>query len=126
MWLVDKKESNIIPYISVLEEIAIININKSGGGSNTPSGKLDTEYKRDGVKDFLFKQIEFINPDIIINAHLVSQFFCDQVGTNEIIVTKGARYSKNHNRLLIWTRHPNRAHEISYCNSIVKIVNDNY
>lgn len=63
----------------VLNEIAIINVNKSGGGSITPSGKLDVEYRRKNVKEYLFKQIELINPQIIINTHDVYQFFKDQV-----------------------------------------------
>ena len=110
----------------VLDEIAIINVNKSGGASSTPAGKMDLEYKRDGVKDFLFRQIEFINPDIIINSHDVSQFFLDQAGNNEIKKINGEQYSMNNERLIIWTSHPNRAPKESYCNNILNIVNDNW
>jgi len=107
----------------VLNEIAIININKSGGGSVTPYGKLDIEYRRNNVKDYLLNQIELINPQIIINTHDVYQFFKDQVGNNEIKKINGEQYSKNKNRLIIWTSHPNRAPKESYCNNILNIVN---
>jgi hypothetical protein len=138
--LVGKKEYKEIPPINtkecmieedgdeffVLDEIAIINVNKSGGGNVTPQGKLDIEYKREGVKDFLFKQINFIDPHIIINSHGVYQFFKDQVGNNEIKQIYGEQYSKIENRLIIWTSHPNRAPKESYCNNILKIVREYY
>jgi len=120
---IDSKECKIIDSI-VLNEIAIININKSGGGSVTPFGKMANEYNRKGVKEYLFKQIEFINPDIIINSHDVKQFFLDLVGNNEINKHYGEQYSKNNNRIIIWTSHPNRAPKKSYCNNILKIVNE--
>ncbi|WP_461257386.1 hypothetical protein [Treponema sp. R80B11-R83G3] len=110
----------------VLDKIAIININKSGGGSRTPKGKMIKEYERPGVKDFLFKQIEFINPDIIINTHGVENFFNDQVGSNEIINFEynAERYAINKNKLIIWTTHPCGAHQESYCNNILNIINN--
>ena len=121
---INTKECRIADAI-VLDEIAIININKSGGKSTTPLGKMDIEYKRTGVKDFLFKQIEFIAPNIIINSHGVYQFFLDQVGNNEIKKVYGEQYAKNNGRLIIWTSHPNRAPKESYCNNILNIVNNN-
>ena len=137
--LAGKKEYNEIPPINtkecmieengdewfVLDEIAIINVNKSGGASSTPAGKMDLEYKRDGVKDFLFRQIQFINPDIIINSHGVYQFFLDQAGNNEIKKINAEEYSVDNKRLMIWTGHPNRAPKEKYCNNILNIVNNN-
>jgi len=130
--LEDIKKFSEIPHINkdeclirdqgVLDRIAIINVNKSGGGSRTPKGKMENEYKRTGVKDFLLKQIEFIAPDIIINSHGVRQFFIDQVGDNEIKKINAEEYSVNNNRLIIWTTHPNGAHQESYCNNILNIV----
>jgi hypothetical protein len=118
---INTKECEIADAI-VLDEIAIININKSGGRSTTPLGKMEKEYNRVGVKDFLFKQIEFINPDIIINTHGVKQFFIDQVGNNEIKKINAEEYARNKNRLIIWTTHPNRAPIESYCNNILNII----
>ncbi|MDR1838236.1 MAG: hypothetical protein LBQ93_01425 [Treponema sp.] len=106
----------------VLDEIAIININKSGGGKITLPGKLNREYKRAGVKEFLLKQIEFISPDIIINSHGVYQFFLDQTNGNEIKKIHAEEYAVNNNRLIIWTSHPNRAEPKSYSNNILNIV----
>ena len=118
---IDKDECTINGSI-ILDEIAIINVNKSGGGSVTPWGRIEKEYNRDGVKDFLLKQIEFINPDVIINTHSVKKFFIDQVGDNEIKKINAEEYSVNKNRLIIWTTHPNRANKKYYCNNILKIV----
>jgi hypothetical protein len=106
----------------VLDEIAIININKSGGGKITLPGKLNREYKRAGVKEFLLKQIEFIAPDIIINSHGVRPFFIDQTGGNETKKINAEEYAVNNGRLIIWTTHPNRAEPKSYCNNILNIV----
>ena len=118
---IDKNECTIGGSI-ILDEIAVININKSGGSKTTPFGKLDKEYKRDGVKNILLKQVEFISPEIIINSHGVKQFFIDQVGDNEIKKINAEEYAINNNRLIIWTTHPNRAERKSYCNNILNIV----
>jgi hypothetical protein len=120
---IDKSECLIGDY-PILDEIAIINVNKSGGNSSTPQGKLDIEYERTGVKEFLHKQIEFINPEIIINSHGVYRFFLDQIGDNNIKVINGEKYAMVKNRLIIWTSHPNRAPKESYCNNILRIANE--
>jgi hypothetical protein len=119
---INKEECLIGENAIVLDQIAIININKSGGPNSTPPGKMDKEYKRAGVKEFLLKQIKFINPEIIINAHRVRQFFVDQTRGNEIKKINAEEYAVNKNQLIIWTRHPNRAKKISYCNNILNIV----
>lgn len=120
---INTKECKILDSI-VLNEIAIINVNKSGGGSVTPSGKMAIEYKRNGVKNILFKQIELINPDIIINSHGVHQYFIDLIGNNKINKIHGEQYGKNNDRLIIWTSHPNRAPKKSYCDNILNIINE--
>jgi hypothetical protein len=118
---INKKECTIGDSI-ILDEIAIININKSGGGKITLPGKLDREYERAGVKEFLLKQIEFIAPEIIINSHGVRPFFIDQTGGNETKKINAEEYAVNNNRLIIWTTHPTRAEPKSYCNNILNIV----
>ena len=120
---IDTKECTIAN-VPVLDEVAIININKSAGGSVTPIGKLDIEYKRDGVKEYLLKQIEFMNPEIIINSHGVYKFFLDQIENNEVKKVHGEQYAINKKRLIIWTSHPNRAPKESYCNNILNIINN--
>jgi hypothetical protein len=109
----------------ILEAVAIININKQGGDSSTPSGKMYYEYKRKDVKDFLLKQIKFINPDIIINCHRVYDFISDQLGENTLNKINGEQYGFNKNRLIIDTGHPNVHGTIinkDYCNNILNIV----
>jgi hypothetical protein len=109
----------------ILEAVAIININKQGGDSSTPSGKMNNEYKRKEVKDFLLKQIEFINPDIIINCHRVYEFISDQLDGNTLNKINGEQYGFNKNRLIIDTGHPNVHGTITnkdYCNNILNIV----
>jgi hypothetical protein len=118
---INKKECTIGDSI-ILDEIALININKSGGSKITLPGKLNREYKRAGVKEFLLKQIEFINPEIIINSHGVRPFFNDQTGGNETKKINAEEYAVNNNRLIIWTTHPTRAEPKSYCNNILNIV----
>jgi hypothetical protein len=120
---IDKSECAIEDQF-ILDEIAIININKSGGESKTPPGKMDEEYRREEVKEFLKKQIEFIDPQIIINTHRVYQFFADQIGQNKIEKINGEHFGRNNDCLIIDTSHPNRAHSESYCNNILRIVNN--
>jgi len=61
---------------------------------------------------------------VIINSHDARQLFIDLVGNNEIKKHHGEQYSKNKNRIIIWTGHPNRALKKSYCENILKIVNE--
>ena len=77
----------------------------------------------ENCRSCLLKQIEFINPEIIINSHGVYKFFIDLVGNNEIKKIHGEQYGINNNRLIIWTSHPNRAPKKNYCNNILNIVN---
>jgi hypothetical protein len=96
---------------NVLEEIAIINVKKTGGKSTSNRGELNREYARPEVKEFLFKQIEFIKPDIIINAHGITAFTDDQ---EEILKE----------RLIIKTYHPaqTRLPRNLYCNNTLNLV----
>jgi len=126
------KDKNDDEEYFVLDEIAIINVKKSGGGSATDKKSLEMEYKREGVKEFLFKQIEFINPDIIINAHGVYDFYYDQTFNEELEGSLSTGFSGNYvqssinnNRLIILTKHPNNRDTTAedYCNNILEVVN---
>ena len=88
------KEDCTIDGSFILEYVAIININKKGGESRTPAGKLEKEYAKKEVKNFLLKQIEFINPRIIINCHRVGKFIDDQLGGNILNKIHGEGYGK--------------------------------
>ena len=49
------KDECLINDSIVLDEIAIINVKKSGGGNSTPPGTIDIEYKKQDVKEFILK-----------------------------------------------------------------------
>ena len=61
--------------IQTLKKIAYININKLPAGTITSANKLQEIYEK--CKDVLFKQIEFINPDIIIGGNTLQYFYRD-------------------------------------------------
>jgi hypothetical protein len=122
--LINKKEGTINGEV-VLDRIAIINVNKSGGEHISNQAKLNKEYERKGVKEFLSKQIDFIDPQIIINSHLIEKFFQDQAGNNKIQMD-GKRFIKNGKRLSIFMGHPNRKEKQGYCNEILRIVSNHF
>lgn len=110
-----------------IEEIAIININKSGGGSETPPGKMDMEYQRTGVKDALWKQISLINSDIIINAHQTGALISDLVEGQKLANGIGCKYVNHNNRLIVDAYHPNLRGNMTdedYCNGILAAIRD--
>jgi hypothetical protein len=115
----------------VLDEIAIINVNKSEGGTeHTPHGRLDEMYNKDlRKKDFLFEQINFINPEIIINAHHCDSFIRDQLKGNKLKKSHDCNYAIIDNRIIIDTYHPlnigTGLDTEAYCNSIIKTVSEN-
>ena len=121
---IDTKECTIDGAF-VLEYVAIININKHGGGTSTKKAIIDREYNRKNVKEFLLKQIELINPKIIINCHRVTNFINDQLGGNILNIINGDGYGFNNGRLIIDTGHPNVRGTITnkdYCNNILNII----
>jgi hypothetical protein len=124
---IDTSECTIDDQI-LLDEIAIININKSGGGSSTNQRRLEQGYEQDNKREFLKKQIEFINPEIIINSHRINKFISDQIGENNIVKIHGERFGFNNSRLIIDTSHPNTIgySNKNYCNNILSIIANNY
>jgi len=118
------KDECLINDSIVLDEIAIINVKKSGGNSITIPGSIDREYKKQGVKQFLMKQIDFINPHIIINSSRVLQLYKDLCNDNYSKIN-GELYSIYNNRLIIDTGHPLMAPTKYYCDQILKIVFEN-
>ena len=59
----------------VLNSIALINVNKNGGGSTANASIIEDNYTKH--KDTLLKQIEGISPDVIINCSRVNRLFDD-------------------------------------------------
>lgn len=61
----------------VLAQIAFINVNKfMGAGAVTDPNLLQTHFQNN--KELLYKQIEYINPDIIIGGGTMHLFFADK------------------------------------------------
>jgi hypothetical protein len=118
------KDECLINNCIVLDEIAIINVKKSGGKNITPPGTISQEYLKHDVKQFLIKQIDFINPQIIINSSGVKQLFID-LSNNNYTKNNGELYSIANNRIIIDTGHPLMAPTEYYCNQILKIVFEN-
>jgi hypothetical protein len=124
---INTDDCEIEPGNNILEAIAVINLKKKPGGKRTDHRVLEREYRRDGVRDFLLKQIEFINPKVIINCHRVMDFINDQLGGNVLNKINGEGYGFNDGRLIINTGHPNvhgTTTNENYCNNILNIVND--
>ena len=59
----------------VLDKIALINVNKNGGGSQANSSVIEENYTKH--KDVLLQQIEGISPEVIINCSRVNRLFDD-------------------------------------------------
>ena len=59
----------------ILENIALININKNGGTGRSNRTVIESHYSKH--KDVLLQQIEGINPDVIINCSRVNRLFND-------------------------------------------------
>jgi hypothetical protein len=119
------KDECLINDCIVLDEIAIINVKKSSDGINkTPKGTIDREYQKQDVKQFLMKQINFINPHIIINSSGAIQLFKDLCNDN-YSENNAEFYSVFNNRLIIDTSHPLGAPKKYYCDQILKIVFEN-
>lgn len=59
----------------VLDKIALINVNKNGGGSQADSSVIEDNYTKH--KSVLLQQIDGINPDVIINCSRVNRLFND-------------------------------------------------
>lgn len=97
----------------VMDYIALININKNGGGGTANDSVIKANYAKH--KEILLQQIHEINPDIIINCSRVSQLFNDismQYGLTkmkyyskefELLVN----YAQNSSKLIIDYWHPN-------------------
>ena len=59
----------------ILDKIALINVNKNGGGSQANASVIEDNYTKH--KSVLLQQIDGINPDVIINCSRVNRLFND-------------------------------------------------
>jgi len=104
---------------NVLEDVAIININKGGGTSVANDLAIQREYVRN--RELIRDQIEAIDPHIIINASRVWDLFFDlKEGPIVKYRMSNFQYSAS-KRLVINTFHPNsRYSERAYCENILR------
>jgi hypothetical protein len=110
----------------ILSAIAQINVIKSPNATDklirTPG---TADYAHPDAKELLFKQIDLIAPDVIINCHHVCQFIKDQCGSAQmrpcIEGTKYPLYAVVDGRLIFDTYHPAcRFKYEDYCNPLLK------
>jgi hypothetical protein len=107
---------------NITNDIAIININKSGGGSRCKT-KISHEYTLN--KTILLKQIELLKPTVVINATQVSNIHNDLssgMAKNFIDEKNGCKYLLKNKTLLIDSYHPNNT-EMSHKNYFECIIN---
>jgi hypothetical protein len=115
------KENHIRPN-EIFQRIAAININKTPGGKKMSREKLINCYVK--YRDFILRQIEIIDPDIVIfggtfwvmwndlkdfhsPAH-ESEYKRDQIKLDDGIIKKNIKYHYNDKRIFIETYHPNQ------------------
>ena len=106
--------------INVMKQIAIININKSGGTSVSDNSFIQKVYVE--KKNFILKQIKSIEPDIIINCSSVYELTED---LKNIYKLRKNKYSYSSNQIiLLEAYHPNARNitDEEYFNGIVKPV----
>ena len=111
-----KLSSNKMPWVdddatidgeNVMLNIALININKCGGESRSKKSQIVATYEKH--KDFILRQIEQINPDVIINCSGVESLIDDlqeKFGLIPMETRKADCYYSNF-KLLIDYCHPN-------------------
>jgi hypothetical protein len=105
--------------------IAYINISKLPGPKQSNSTSIALAYTKN--RNLLLKQINTINPDIIIGGSTLYLFFDDLGLTREMFTKHGsASFCANEGRLYIDAYHPNQrtVTPADYVNDIVSIVRD--
>jgi hypothetical protein len=113
--------------LEALKSIAYINIKKLPGVSESRGSHLQKAYNHD--KELLFKQIECINPDIVIFGYTISFFLNDLGFKFEDFKRLGSlKYFIHGNRIYIDAHHPAQRPGITsisvpeYCNDIINAV----
>jgi hypothetical protein len=96
----------------MLNKIALINVNKNGGGGSSNRNVIEANYTKH--KNILLQQIDGINPDIIINCSRVKRLYEDvaeKYGMEKKQFTSEfelkVNFAENSSKLLIDYWHPN-------------------
>jgi hypothetical protein len=79
----------------ILSKIAFINVKKGSGGKSSNSNQIEKNYIEN--KEVLMRQIQGINPDVIINCSKVTQITIDlkQSGLYKLVLEKGHPMAKS-------------------------------
>jgi hypothetical protein len=101
----------------ILNEIAFINIKKTGGGSTSNWKSIAEHYAKN--KEVILEQVECIDPDIIINCSGIFQVFTDLTQAN--YANPGRFYvAKSNKWIVVNAYHPNQRsiNQVQYYNLI--------
>lgn len=106
-----------------LSNVAFINVKKVPGNRDSNKSEISKSYDRH--KEFIHRQIDLINPDIIINCSRVTSLF-ECLRQNNPIKYYSFPFVANDSRLIIDAYHPMQTQicEKNYVNNILEIVKD--
>src|SRR5574344_181301 len=108
-----------------MSEIAVINVNKDVGGSVSDRTAIEAQYSRPEVKKLLLDQIDYIKPQIIINASKVFRLSEDITGVKmtDFNQTEAFPYCVANDRLIIHADHPGcRYGTNEYCTKMFNVI----
>lgn len=119
---------NEIPCVDQITEItkriAIINVKKIGGETRARLRKIEEYYNKS--KDLFYRQIEAIDPDVIIVSCNLGEIFNTLKG--EIVIGLGrTKHSIKGNKLIVYAKHPGCTTSAeTYFNEIINCYYDYY
>lgn len=115
--------------IDSIKSIGYINVKKIPGKTASSSTVISNNYNK--FKDLLLKQIEYLDPNIIIGGSTLHLFLKDLgVDTKSVNKTKEINYYYHNGKLLIDAYHPAQrtgntgVTKEMYCNSIINAVKE--
>jgi hypothetical protein len=118
------KVPNLSDIMDVMGKIALININKIGGQAESDGKIISESYFKN--KDLLLKQVEVINPNVIINCSGVYNFYKDIIiESYEKIQSSNFVSGKTKHGFIINAYHPNqrRISHVKFYDSIMNHCN---
>ena len=111
--------------VDSVKNIAYININKMPGKSASDAGAIASYYLRN--RELLKKQIDIINPDIVIAGNILHLFYEDfGITQKDFQLAGSAWFCQRNGRLYINAYHPSywSCKEDKYVNDIVAIIKE--
>ena len=112
-----------------LKNIAYINVNKFPAKTTSDMEIVASHYQKN--RDLLKKQIDAINPDIVIAGNILHLFYNDFNLTRQDLVSggpgKSAEFCRKDGRLFINAYHPSyRGSKQRYCDDLVAIIKEQW